>query len=97
MGKLTELLSNVKESLKGLVTADNTDAIAKVSSAIDEASTHGEQMEKENISLKDKIVDMVKGNLSTKETPKDESGGDTPKSLDTIMKEEAQKIINGRK
>lgn len=97
MGKLQESISQVKELLKGVVTADNTEAIAQVSKALDEVTTQGDTLEKENISLKDKIVDMVKGNLSTTTPPKDESSSEAPKSLDDIMKEEADKIIANRR
>ena len=97
MGKIQDSISQAKELLKGVVTADNTDAIAKISTALDEISTQGESIEKENVSLKDKIVDMVKGNLSTDKPPKDETSGETPKSLDDIMIEEANKIEANRR
>ena len=97
MGKLQDSISQAKELLKGVVTADNTDAIAKISTALDEISTQGESIEKENVSLKDKIVDMVKGNLSTSTPPKDESSSEAPKSLDEIMIEEANKIEANRR
>lgn len=97
MGKLQDSISQVKELLKGVVTADNTEAIATISKSLDDLSTQGESLEKENISLKDKIVDMVKGNLSTTTPPKDESSSEAPKSLDEIMNEEANKIIANRR
>ena len=98
MGKLEDLISVAKEQLKTLVTADNTDAIAKMSKALDDVSEQGSKIENESISLKDKIVDMVKGGLSSQKPPKDDiESEDTNKSLDDIMKEEEQKIIARRK
>ena len=98
MGKLEELISLAKESLKDLVTAENTEAIAKVSKALDDVSEQGTKVENEILSLKDKIVDMVKSGMSTTKPPKDEtSSDDTQKSLDEIMNEEANKILANRK
>ena len=96
MGKIITSINNVKELLKDLVTSENTDQIAKISKSLDEVENVANTMETENTSLKDKIVDMVKGTISTKE-PKDPNDiDDTPKSLDDIMEEEAQKISDKR-
>ena len=97
MGKLDEFVLNAKNALKELVTADNTEAVAKVSKALDDLDTQGKAIETENTSLKDKIVEMVKGNLSSTTPPKDDTSGEKEKSIDEIMLEEESKIINRRK
>lgn len=97
MGKLDEFVLNAKNALKELVTADNTEAVAKVSKVLDDLDTQGKAIETENTSLKDKIVEMVKGNLSSTTPPKDDTSGEKEKSIDEIMLEEESKIINRRK
>ena len=93
MGKIESSINNVKTTLQDLVTAENTEQIAKVSKALDELGEVANTIETENVTLKDRIVDMTKGILFTKEEPKDvNSQDDTPKSIDEIMLEEAEKI-----
>lgn len=93
MGKISSSIDNVKNLLKNFVTAENSEQIAQMSKALDEVENVANTMETENVTLKDKIVDMTKGILFTKEEPKDvNSQDDTPKSIDEIMLEEAQKI-----
>lgn len=93
MGKLTESTNLVKTLLKDLVTADNTEAIAKVNKALEEVENNANTMETENISLKDKIVEMVKGTISTEKPSEENEVDDTPKDIDTILLEEANKIV----
>lgn len=93
MGKLTESTNLVKTLLKDLVTADNTEAIAKVNKALEEVENNANTMETENISLKDKIVEMVKGTISTEKPSEENEVDDTPKDIDTILLEEAEKIV----
>lgn len=93
MGKLTESTNLVKTLLKDLVTADNTEAIAKVNKALEEVESNANTMETENISLKDKIVEMVKGTISTEKPSEENDADDTPKDIDTILMEEADKIV----
>lgn len=93
---LEESIAKVKESLKKIVTAENTEAVAQVSKDLDEVENLGKKIETDNTSLKDKIVDMVKDSISTK-TPKDDVEPEKEKSLDDIMLEEAQKIQNKSK
>ena len=93
MGKLTDSTNLVKTLLKDLVTADNTEAIAKVNKALEEVENNANTMETENISLKDKIVEMVKGTISTEKPSEENEVDDTPKDIDTILLEEADKIV----
>lgn len=93
MGKLTDSTNLVKTLLKDLVTADNTEAIAKVNKALEEVENNANTMETENISLKDKIVEMVKGTISTEKPSEENEVDDTPKDIDTILLEEAEKIV----
>ena len=93
---LEESIAKVKESLKKIVTAENTEAVAQVSKDLDEVENLGKKIETDNTSLKDRIVEMVKDSISTK-TPKDDVTSEKEKSLDDIMLEEAQKIQNQSK
>ena len=97
MTKMEEKIKSVREALKGLVTADNTDAVAKCSQEIDALETQSKSLEEENLSLKDKIVDMVKGNISSKEPPKDENKVDEPKSIDDAINDSLKDIYASRK
>ena len=97
MTKMEEKINSLREKLKGLVTADNTDAVAKCSQEIDDLEAQSKSLEEENLSLKDKIVDMVKGNISFKEPPKDENKDDEPKSIDDAINDSLKDIYASRK
>lgn len=99
MNKIDEILANVKSGLAGLVNADNTESVSKVSASIDELATNVKNLTDENLALKDKIVDMVKNTVvgNKNEPPKDDNEQETPKDLDTILQEEANKILSNNK
>lgn len=84
-------IAKVREDLKELVTAENTDKVAQVSKSLDTLSEQAQKLGEENVSLKDKIVDMVKGTLSTDNPPVDEVKDEAPKSLDVVIGEIAEK------
>ena len=92
MGKILDSTNVVRTLLREFVTADNTEQIAKMTKALDDVDSVANTMETENITLKDKLVDIVKSGIVTKEEPK--SIEPEEKSLDEIMIEEAQKIIS---
>lgn len=97
MGKIKETIDTLKNTLKDLVTADNTDAVAKVQKVIDELETQGNNLETENLSLKDKIVDMVKGNLSSDTPPSDDNQPAQKKSVDEAMKDALAEVLKDNK
>ena len=95
---LKEILEKAKTGLSQLVTAENTDKVTAVSKDFDEVAEHIGKLEAENLSLKDKIVEMVKTGIAPqKEKPHDDIDDDKPKSLDEIMLEEANKIVKDNK
>ena len=94
---MSDFLSQVREALKEIVTADNAEAMAKISAKIDEAEQSFDKIAQENTSLKDKIVDMVKGTISSKEAPKDENSPEAPKTVDELLEGAINDVITKRK
>ena len=98
MGAMKDTINLLKETLKDLVTADNTEAVARVQKVIDELEQKGDSLEAENLSLKDKVVDMVKGTLTTEQPPKDEATEDNkPLSFDEASDKAMEIVLNSRK
>ena len=95
MTKFEEKYNEFKELLKGSLTGDNVDFITNLSTQLDNLKTEHEAVEKENSSLKDKIVEYVK-NTTFKDPPKEESNNDD-KSIDEILNESIDDIIAKRK
>ena len=93
MSKIKPLVEAVKEALKDLVTADNTDAVAKVTSKIEALETQSNSLETENLALKDKIVDMVKGTLTTKEKPENEVDNEKELTFDEASDKALEKAL----
>lgn len=96
MTKMEQAINSLREALKGLVTAENTDAVAKCSQEIDNLEAQSKTLADENLSLKDKIVDMVKGNISSKEKPKDENEVEKPLSIDEAIEQSLKEIQASR-
>lgn len=93
--KFQEIQNQIKEILKNSLTADNTEMITQLSQKVDELGNLYKNKEEENIKLKDTIVENVR-NTTFKEEPEPEDPSQT-KSLDEIMLEEANKIVEERK
>lgn len=94
MSKIKPLVDSLKEALKDLVTADNTEAVAKVTKEIDKLEEQSNNLETENLSLKDKIVDMVKGNLSTDKKPEDDTTTEKELSFDEACDKALEKVLD---
>ena len=92
MTKMEQIINSLREALKGLVTAENTDAVANVAKEIDNLEAQTKTLADENLSLKDKIVDMVKGNISSSEKPKDENEVEKPLSIDEAIEKSLKEI-----
>ena len=90
-----ETHTQIKEILKNSLTADNTEVITKLAQQVDELESEYNKLSEENVKLKDTIVENVR-NTTFKEEPNIENPSEN-KSLDEIMLEEANKIVNERK
>lgn len=90
-----ETHTQIKEILKNSLTADNTEVITKLAQYADDLEAEYNKLSEENVKLKDTIVENVR-NTTFKEEPNTEDPSQT-KSLDEIMLEEAEKIVNERK
>ena len=86
---MSEILKQARELLSGLVTADNTEVIANISKSFDEVEQKFGAIEKENVELKDKIVDMVKTTIVSKVAPEDQNKPAIPQEFDM------DKALNG--
>ena len=90
-----ETHTQIKEILKNSLTADNTEVITKLAQQVDELESEYNKLSEENVKLKDTIVENVR-NTTFKEEQNIENPSEN-KSLDEIMLEEANKIVNERK
>lgn len=93
MPKIKPIVDSLREALKDLVTADNTDAVAKVTKQIDSLEEQSNTLETENLTLKDKIVDMVKGTLTTKDKPENEVDKEKELTLDEASDKALEKAL----
>ncbi len=94
---MPKLLEKIRELLAGAITTENTEVMANISKALDEAEQSVTNLETENTTLKNKIVEMVKTTITSKEAPKDENTPDTPKTLDEALDGAIQKVVSERK
>lgn len=97
MNKFDEKMNNIKEQLKSLLTADNTEQITKAVASLDELSNEYQASVNENSNLKNKIVEIVKGTTfkeQSKEANSLEPEGEV--SLDEALKQAEQKILQER-
>lgn len=97
MNKYEELLNSLKDQLKNMVTADNTETITKAVGIIDElGKVHKEALD-ENSKLKDKIVDIVKGTTFKDSLEGKAQGEDTPLTFEEACKQAEKEILEKRK
>lgn len=97
MNKYDELMTQAREELKNLLTADNSEQITKVVATLDELANAHKQTTDENSNLKNKIVDIVKG--TTFEKQSEETGSFEPQralSLDEALKQAEKEILKNR-
>lgn len=97
MTDFKKLMSETKTQLKDLITKDSSQEFIKMVTAIDKnldsINNVLEEKDKENMSLKDDLINAVKetGFKVTGNSNNDDIDGN-PKSMDDIMKEELEKI-----
>ena len=88
-----ELHNELIEELKSLTTADNIEHIQKINSSIQNMVEAHKTAEKENIVLKDKLVNMVNTSYTTIQ-PQNEP--ERPKTLEEKLLENYKKIKGGK-
>lgn len=93
MRKFEEIINELNESLKSVLTADNSETMVKISDNLNELKERNNFLEGENLKLKDKIVDVI-GNTHFKEQPINENQ-DEPLSLDEAINKELENLQKG--
>lgn len=88
-------IDKAKEGLKALMTPENADAIAGIVAQLDEAEKEHKNLQEQNQGLKDKYVDIV-SSMTFPEKPKDNIEPQQ-KTMDEIVNENLQKVIQNRK
>ena len=97
MNKFYEKMNNIKEQLKSLLTADNTEQITKAVASLDELSNEYQASVNENSNLKNKIVEIVKGTTFKEQSKETDSlEPEREVSLDEALKQAEQKILQER-
>ena len=90
-----EGINKAKEGLKALMTPENADAIAGIVAQLEEAEKEHKNLQEQNQGLKDKYVDIV-SSMTFPEKPKDNIEPQQ-KTMDEIVNENLQKVIQNRK
>ena len=90
-----EGINKAKEGLKGLMTPENADVIAGIVAQLDEAEKEHKNLQEQNQGLKDKYVNIV-SSMTFPERPT-ESIEPQQKTMDEIVNENLQKVIQNRK
>ena len=88
-------IDKAKEGLKGLMTPENADVIAGIVAQLDEAEKEHKNLQEQNQGLKDKYVDIV-SSMTFPERPT-ETIEPQQKTMDEIVNENLQKVIQNRK
>ena len=86
-------INEIKEALKGLVNEENAPKIAEIGTKLDAITSEHEKVKQDLSDIKDSYIGIVK-NTTLATTHKEDDIEVTPKSLDDIMMEEAQKVLN---
>ena len=92
-----EILTETKSQLKGLLTENSSqeqiNAITSLDKQLDALNEVYDQKEKENNSLKDNLIDMVKNtSFKVDNSSNSEFIDQNPKSMDDILVEELSKF-----
>lgn len=90
-----EGINKAKEGLKGLMTPENADVIAGIVAQLDEAEKEHKNLQEQNQGLKDKYVNIV-SSMTFPERPTDNIEPQQ-KTMDEIVNENLQKVIQNRK
>lgn len=88
-------IDKAKEGLKALMTPENADAIAGIVAQLDEAEKEHKNLQEQNQGLKDKYVNIV-SSMTFPERPTDNIEPQQ-KTMDEIVSENLQKVIQNRK
>ena len=90
MSKFTDTIMKLKDGLKELLTAENTEAITSLDKELDTLVETHETSEKQLQEVKDKLVDVVK-NTSFKGAPEDVTKTEEPLTIDEAIEKLASK------
>ena len=88
-------IDKAKEGLKALMTPENADAIAGIVAQLDEAEKEHKNLQEQNQGLKDKYVSIV-SSMTFPEKPNNDIEPQQ-KTMDEIVNENLQKVIQNRK
>ena len=103
MDNFTKILGETKSQLKGMLTKDSSPeqiaAISELDKKLDSLNEACTQKSQEAESLKDNLIEAVKGTgFKVPNSEQDDSGvGPNQKPMDDILKEELDKVIANRK
>ena len=86
-------LTHIKELLKGIINDTNANQIADISKDLDSLENEHKTLQESHSKLKDDYIDIVK-NTSLKGASNDDITPPAQKSLDDIMTESLQKVVN---
>ena len=85
-------LDKIREMFTGLITADNTDVMTQIDNELKEVEKQYEKLSQENLTLKNKIVDMAKATTFTKAPEDVNLPPDKPLSLDEAFNRAVQQF-----
>ena len=90
-------IQKIKDGLKELLTADNTEQITSLDKELDKVLDESKQKDSEIKSLKDKVVDIVKStSFKSATNPSDDDIAPEHKELDDVLMEELAKFENSK-
>ena len=97
MGKIEELLNEIKVQLKNSLTAESTpeevNGIAALDSKVDEIVKESQKMQKDYDDLKELYINQVKNTgFKPVDSEQDDIGLTDTKSMDDVLAEELAKI-----
>ena len=95
MKTFEEMYNELKGQMEALLTADNTDTVTNLVKGLDNIKERYNAQEEEMKGLKDKMVDIVRNTTFAKEPEGIEEHA--PKSIDDLLAEGVNKIIQNRK
>lgn len=98
MDKYKTIYNDLKNQLQSLLTADNTEAITKAVSSLDELSKEHESALTENSNLKNKIVEIVKGTTFKSQSDEAKEHEDQePLSFEEACKQADKELLENRR
>lgn len=97
MNKYDELISNLKNQLQSLLNADNTEAITKAVSTLDDLTKEHQTVLDDNSNLKTKIVEIVKGTTFKEQSEERRVHEDRPLTFEEACSQAEKQILENRR